>query len=219
MNARRRALAVAVSGGILIAAAVLMHSYALPRAAEAGSYDGSASGLAAASDQLWHQDSPGVAGAAEPFDQFGDAVASGDFNGDGELDLAIGVPFEDIDGTDDAGAVNVLYGSADGLAAAGNQIWHQDVADIGGLAESDDVFGRALAAGDFNGDGRDDLAIGVPPEDVGSVVNAGAVNVLYGSASGLAAAEDQIWHQDVADVQGAVEAGDHFGDALAAGDF
>ena len=41
--------------------------------------------------------------------------------------------------------------------------------------------------GDFNRDGFDDLAVGVPGEDVGTVVDAGAVNVLYGTASGLAA--------------------------------
>ena len=38
---------------------------------------------------------------------------------------------------------------------------------------------------DFNGDGKDDLAIGVPGEDVGSTINGGAVQVLYGSSSGL----------------------------------
>jgi FG-GAP repeat len=38
---------------------------------------------------------------------------------------------------------------------------------------------------DFNNDGAADLAVGVPGEDVGSISDAGAVNVLYGSASGL----------------------------------
>ena len=32
--------------------------------------------------------------------------------------------------------------------------------------------------GDFNGDGYDDLAVGVPDEDLGSIVDAGAVNVI-----------------------------------------
>ena len=37
---------------------------------------------------------------------------------------------------------------------------------------------------DFNHDGADDLAVGVPSEDVGSTHDAGAVNVLYGTAGG-----------------------------------
>lgn len=41
-------------------------------------------------------------------------VATGDFNGDGYADLAVGVPLEDVDGHDDAGAVNVVYGARHG---------------------------------------------------------------------------------------------------------
>ncbi|MCB0978520.1 MAG: FG-GAP repeat protein, partial [Acidimicrobiales bacterium] len=44
---------------------------------------------------------------------------------------------------------------------------------------------RGIAHGDFDGDGVDDLAIGVPGENVGSVVDAGVVNLIYGSRSGL----------------------------------
>ena len=65
-------------------------------------------------------------------------------------------------GDSGAGAVNVIYGGPAGLAAPGNQIWHQDSDGIVGGAESFDRFGEALAAGDFNNDGFKDLAIGVP---------------------------------------------------------
>src|ERR671911_1447031 len=41
---------------------------------------------------------------------------------------------------------------------------------------------------DFNNDGAEDLAVGVPFEGVGSIESAGAVNVLYGSAGGLSGA-------------------------------
>ena len=65
--------------------------------------------------QLWTQNDPTVLDQGEEGDEFGLALAAGDFNGDGCSDLAIGVPFEDIDfnGTPraNAGAVNVLYGS------------------------------------------------------------------------------------------------------------
>src|SRR4051812_27038323 len=43
--------------------------------------------------------------------------------------------------------------------------------------------GGGIAKGDFNGDGFGDLAIGVPQEDIGTIKNAGAVNVIYGSVA------------------------------------
>jgi hypothetical protein len=69
---------------------------------------------------------------------------------------------------------------------------------VEGAPEDDDFFGVSLAAGDFNGDGMDDLAIGVPLEDIepGTIENAGAVNVLYSAGVvGLVATGDQIWDQ------------------------
>jgi hypothetical protein len=49
-----------------------------------------------------------------------------------------------------------------------------------GVAADYDEFGVALATGDFDGNGSDDLAIGVPGENSGSISDAGAVQVLYG---------------------------------------
>ena len=66
-------------------------------------------------------------------------------------------------------------------------------------------------SGDFNGDGRDDLAVGVPSEAVGSLSDAGAVNVIYGSASRLTANDNQFWHQDSTGIVGVAEEFDSFG--------
>ena len=61
---------------------------------------------------------------------------------------------------------------------------------------------------------EDELAIGIPSEDIGSTKNGGAVQVTYGSTNGLSATSliaDQFWTQDSANVNDAVEEGDHFG--------
>ena len=127
-----------------------------------------------------------LAGTPEAHDFFGTAVAAGDFNGDGYRDLAIGVPGQEVGtviGTEGAGSVHVVYGTAAGLTSDGDQYWTQDSDGIAGAAETNDLFGEALAAGDFNGDGFDDLVIGVRWEDIGTVEEAGAVHVIYGSRS------------------------------------
>jgi len=142
-----------------------------------------------------------------------------DFNGDGFADLAVSAPSEDLAAVVDAGAVHVLFGGPGGPIPAGSQFWHQDSGAVLDLAEAGDGFGSALAWGDFNGDGFDDLAIGAPTEGVGAFANAGAVNVLYGGPAGLTDLGNQFWSQDEPGVPDDSETADHFGLALAAGDF
>jgi FG-GAP repeat len=181
---------------------------------------GSGGGLSGAGSQLFHQDVAGIGSAAEEFDSFGAALAVGDFNGDGFDDLAVGVPGESVGTVEAAGAVNVLFGTAGGLTGAGSQLFHQDVAGIGSTAEVFDFFGSALAAGDLDGDGVDDLAVGVPDENVGTVEVAGAVNLLYGSPTGLNGGRaSALFHQDVAGIGSSAQPFDLFGAALAIGDF
>jgi hypothetical protein len=136
-----------------------------------------------------------VAGQSEPGDRFGFSVLAaelgkpppvGDLSSSDRssrlpaVDLVIGVPYEDVGAIKDAGAVHVLFGSEPTGGAVsfwGNQFWHQNAPGVPDRAEAGDHFGWALAAANFDGFGRtDDLAIGVPEEDVGNHPRAGAVN-------------------------------------------
>jgi nucleoside phosphorylase len=179
---------------------------------------GSSTGLTASGDQFWHQNSSGILDAAEEFDYLGSALAAANFGKSAQADLAIGAE-EDIGTTNAAGAVNVLYGSSTGLTASGDQFWHQNSSGILDAAEQNDFFGIALAAADFGKSTQADLAIGVAFEALGTTLNTGAVNVIYGSSTGLTASGNQFWHQNSSGILDAAEQSDQFGYALAAADF
>ncbi len=141
--------------------------------------------------------------------------------------MAIGIPGKDIvtsSNIEDAGAVQILYGSENGLATDNNQLLHQNTPGIPDRAEVGDRFGGSLTTGNFDNDGLSDLAIGVTGEDIGddiAIEDAGAVNILYGDDEGLALALEggnQIWWQDAPNIEVRSEENDYFGAALAATD-
>jgi phosphodiesterase/alkaline phosphatase D-like protein len=151
-------------------------------------------------------------GKNENGDEFGYALAVGDFNGDGFDDLAIGASEEKPNDEPRAGAVFIFPGSGNGITTG--SFFTEENAN--GVNEDGDKFGFALVAGDFNGDNCDDLAIGAPEERPGSRSNpnAGAVFIFPGSGAGITTG-DYVTQKNAG---GANKSGDQFGWALAAGD-
>ncbi len=160
---------------------------------------------------------------------FAKSMAAGDFNNDTFTDLAVGAPGSPVDDIAGTGAVFVLYGSADGMSTRFSQALHQDRLGVPEHNDTGDAFGWSLGAGDFNGDGADDLAISAPGEDFGRLKDGGTVTVIYGktgarpAGGGLSTAAPVVTPQLL--VQGArglletFDPGDMFGLALAAGNF
>ncbi len=142
----------------------------------------------------------------ESGDDAGDAVVVGDFDCDGIDDLAIGDAGWD-NGTGDVGAALIVYGPlGDGIVSDASA----DAIVTGAVDE--DRIGRALAAGDTDGDGCDDLILG-DSDATGGAAGSGRVYVVRGPISGTYSVST------VADLLlNGVAASDGAGTRVAAGD-
>ena len=147
-------------------------------------------------------------GTADLPGALGDALATGDFNGDGTLDLAVGAPTALVDG---AYGGRVFVYTADGNSQL-MPLGRLSARDAGSDVESGDDFGAVLAAGDFNNDGIDDLAVGLPGAGHHRLIDGMGLVYLYrGTNGGL------VFDQVLA--MSTPQAGAGFGAALALGDF
>jgi hypothetical protein len=160
------------------------------------------------------------------FGFFGSTLAAGDFNNDGFDDLVAYafsegciVPGPPALCNEGRGILWIVYG-ASAVSGFEYERIDQDTPGVPGAPENSDAFGRALAVGDFNNDGRDDLAVGAPGEDIGNIVSSGSVTILYGANGGLRGNAGTSIAFGQTEIDGlAAEAGDEFGAALSVGDF
>lgn len=121
-----------------------------------------------ASARTVHQNTTGVPGAAEAGDAFGTSVCVGDADADGNLDVMVGVPREDVsNGSTDAGMAVLLPGDGQAVTGAGGRMFSQDTGATPGTGESGDRFGSQVVLADLSGGGSADLAIGIEGENGG----------------------------------------------------
>lgn len=103
-----------------------------------------------------------------------------DYNGDGIRDTAIADPEATVEDKARAGQVTVVHGGGKGVTVVS-----QNSANVADSAEAGDRFGYSLATYDADQDGCDDLVVGTPYEDVGTVRDGGYLQIIYGSTTGI----------------------------------
>ncbi|KAA0940397.1 FG-GAP and VCBS repeat-containing protein [Streptomyces apricus] len=143
----------------------------------------------------------GNGGSAE---RGGDGVIA-DFDKDGYGDIAVGTSLY----SKHKGRVSVWYGASGGPSR--NARFTQSTSGVAGSPENYDEFGSSVSAGDVNGDGYADLAIGVRGEAIDGREYAGGVHVLKGRAGGLSGAGSQWFARNTPGVPGPLTADDEFG--------
>lgn len=114
-------------------------------------------------------------------EKLGQALVVGDFNGDNIDDLAVSSPESTASQSMNryhAGNVHILFGP---LNSAYSRISSADVKISGSIAN--ELIGQSLAAGDIDGDGIDELVIGAPKSDLGSITDQGVVYTLQGRST------------------------------------
>ncbi|MEL7465409.1 MAG: hypothetical protein AAFN79_15165, partial [Pseudomonadota bacterium] len=133
-----------------------------------------------------------IDGLTDEFEGRAEVSSAGDLNGDGFDDLIVGLSRADVNGRNNAGEAFVVFGSDQGFGA------RLDVSTLDGTngfrilgaSAGDDLGFAVAAAGDFNGDGIDDLLIGAPVADPNGVNSAGEAFLIFGSEDSFGATLD-----------------------------
>ena len=112
------------------------------------------------------------------------------------------------------GAIMILYGTENGTTSVDDDYWGQRSNGVGYVGVGDE-FGAVVTTGDLNEDGYDDVIIGVG-ETVSSRNDAGAVQILYGSATGSITDGAEMLYVSQSAFTGTSQTNARFGSAITA---
>jgi hypothetical protein len=126
----------------------------------------------------------------------------------------VGVPGEDVGSRRDAGSVS-LFADVEGSGLQGMRTFTQDSYDFDGNAEAGDRFGHSVAVRPGTAS-ENLLVIGVPFEDVGSVVDAGMAQTVAIDSGGVNYNPVRGYTENASGTPGQVKAGNKFGVTVAA---
>lgn len=117
---------------------------------------------------------------------------AGDLNGDGINDLIIGANRADAHGRSNSGETYVVFGKSGGFGATLNlaNLNGSNGFVIKGINSGDSAGSAVSNAGDFNGDGIDDLIIAAPQADPNGQTNVGEAYIVFGSKAGFKSSFD-----------------------------
>lgn len=148
---------------------------------------------------------------------YGSAIAVGDVDRDGDVDIVTGNPDGLPEGDDapaSAGVFTLGWFDPSSVFVGLLLTADQDTPGVFGAAEAGDEFGGAVLVRDLNDDGHADLVVSSPGEGVRGDAAAGMVLLIPGSDDGIDLTADRSVHQRTKGVGGLKEAGDRFGQAL-----
>jgi FG-GAP repeat len=95
------------------------------------------------------------------------SIACGDVNNDGLDEVAVGYPDLRVGTQNRAGGVVLYAGHTGGPWRVDRMTVTQEYRGLSGTSQVADSFGDAVAFGDLDGDGYDDLIVGAPGEGIG----------------------------------------------------
>lgn len=132
-----------------------------------------------------------IDGISSGGEKAGEAVTAGDLNADGITDVVVSAPQATVSGRVKAGKSYVLFGK---VAAWASSVGLNGINGANGFhadgTGADHEAGKAVAVGDINGDGIEDLVLGAPGTNIGAGVRNGSVYTLYGKKAAWATAVD-----------------------------